>query len=822
MSDLIKEEQKILNHVITTIENKIDSNNAVIKEANEKRKNGGINTDSYGDLGDYGKTIQDKQKENSVLHERRQQLYKDRIVVLADYGNEIERISMNVGLHQCRINQETVIYSWNDSPICRHFVFGNYDTYRHNQYAKYDIEMHRRLEISDDRVKDVFIAHSVDLNSDEKIKHKNIMADAFLKELLERRGEAEFSNIVFSVQEKQAEIITSPYNDNLVVQGCAGSGKSMIMLHRLPIVLFDSDKKINRTGVRVISPSDIYIQMARQLQHDLEIEDVSMSTLKDYYYEKIRNYSSSYFDILKGRKIQSKLDKASVLGIYSADMVEKIRLQVQKYLIKVHELLQTVSLEIEPESGSSTPKQEIERICDHLNVTVNKKNSDFSQVNKGKVNLVMALQRLAKFLRSTSFDVKSKNQVKIDEIDRELAELHKLITGLVSKHGDRATEYKRYQDAKKSVESKLHIKDALIALNQSDELVYVQKKFDYFANSIDGIIKKCVRGKEVLSIEHPAFFMDAVKQLTSVILSYEASFDLSEVKGIAERVNNNLEIWKSDEARVDSGEITEIIKIQKQLTNIRSSFVKMVYADVISGIKKNVDLKEDIEYEFMPYILLQTIYLIDGPLKLNKDQMLIIDEAQNISHEEYKLLKGINGNVIFNVYGDILQHVEKERGINHWNELDDIFYYKFHEMNQNYRNASQITDYCNDKFDTDMIPLPAALKGSGVYEHDGQRESLVSVINKIYRSKKANYRMAVIVENNSAITSNHIKGISGEVNKISSSNKRIDSSKVNVIGIDDVKGIEFDIVIFVNSDVFTNNERYIACTRALDELHVFN
>ena len=64
-----------------------------------------------------------------------------------------------------------------------------------------------------------------------------IISDEFLQELLERRSSPEFKNIVFSIQKRQGEIIQAPFNRHMVVQGCAGSGKSMIMLHRIPILL---------------------------------------------------------------------------------------------------------------------------------------------------------------------------------------------------------------------------------------------------------------------------------------------------------------------------------------------------------------------------------------------------------------------------------------------------------------------------------------------------------------------------------------------------------------------------------------------------------
>ena len=48
----------------------------------------------------------------------------------------------------------------------------------------------------------------------------------------------------------------------MIVQGCAGSGKSMIMLHRLPIILYDNPNSLKRTNLFIITPSDMYIQMA--------------------------------------------------------------------------------------------------------------------------------------------------------------------------------------------------------------------------------------------------------------------------------------------------------------------------------------------------------------------------------------------------------------------------------------------------------------------------------------------------------------------------------------------------------------------------------
>ena len=98
MSELIKEEQKIFTNVVNTIDNKIDSNNEKIKDCNNKRKSGNINTDAQGDIDGLKDTIVKCQDENKNLYEIRNELYKERFIVLADYGDgDIEELSMNVG-----------------------------------------------------------------------------------------------------------------------------------------------------------------------------------------------------------------------------------------------------------------------------------------------------------------------------------------------------------------------------------------------------------------------------------------------------------------------------------------------------------------------------------------------------------------------------------------------------------------------------------------------------------------------------------------------------------------------------------------------------
>ena len=67
-----------------------------------------------------------------------------------------------------------------------------------------------------------------------------------------------------------------------------------------------------------------------------------------------------------------------------------------------------------------------------------------------------------------------------------------------------------------------------------------------------------------------------------------------------------------------------------------------------------------------PYIYLQVLYCYQGAPSY-RESLLAIDEAQGIAPEEIRLLKNINGNnVVFNMYGDIYQHIEGTKGVDSW------------------------------------------------------------------------------------------------------------------------------------------------------------
>ena len=312
--ELKTEEQSVLNSLISKMDQVIDRLDQEAKDYVAEAKNAiiSLNPDEYISLLLARKGLKDTEENRRRMLEARSELYKHRLLLRIEdsYGTDIQEYK--VGLHSCMDGSRMFVVSW-EMPICRHFwldnasaEFDNIITDRlgnkHHTHFTLLVKNEVKLRftrvmsaknlfpgIADDRTltalkevdffSDAFLDKIISYFNPDKYNPDEvarIISDEFLEELLERRETPEFKNIVFSIQRKQGELIQAPYERNMIVQGCAGSGKSMIMLHRLPILLYDNPSRLSRTNLYVITPSQMYIQLANNMRHQLEISDIKM------------------------------------------------------------------------------------------------------------------------------------------------------------------------------------------------------------------------------------------------------------------------------------------------------------------------------------------------------------------------------------------------------------------------------------------------------------------------------------------------------------------------------------------------------------------
>lgn len=138
--------------------------------------------------------------------------------------------------------------------------------------------------------------------------------DHFLQKILSAHAGESMKTIVDSIQGKQNEIIRETDSAIVMINGCAGSGKTSIALHRIAYLLYRSRKTLKATDCIIFSPNTLFEDYISSVLPDLGEESVWQTTFADFANEIFgAEYEvSSYIETLadgKGNAIAQKSDE---------------------------------------------------------------------------------------------------------------------------------------------------------------------------------------------------------------------------------------------------------------------------------------------------------------------------------------------------------------------------------------------------------------------------------------------------------------------------------------------------------------------------------
>lgn len=113
-----------------------------------------------------------------------------------------------------------------------------------------------------------------------------ITDDEFLNRALEYGRESKTTHdIIKTIQKEQYEMMTCDYDKNMLVNGSAGSGKTMVLLHRLSYLLYNKSYKPN--DIYIISPTRFLDNELDFLSQSLDLNNVFKSSYIDYLCSEI-------------------------------------------------------------------------------------------------------------------------------------------------------------------------------------------------------------------------------------------------------------------------------------------------------------------------------------------------------------------------------------------------------------------------------------------------------------------------------------------------------------------------------------------------------
>ena len=154
-----------------------------------------------------------------------------------------------------------------------------------------------------------------------------VTADELLESRLdENRSDPSLRNIISTLQLQQFEIIGSDVSEIFVVQGCAGSGKSQCLIHRL----FFFRAVLAKDGwdkVLLITPSKLFRHYSSGLMKRYQLTSINDCSISDLYIEMLGKYDDRFMDrqyvfqtteeYLPDEYLHEIYDEANVSGIES-------------------------------------------------------------------------------------------------------------------------------------------------------------------------------------------------------------------------------------------------------------------------------------------------------------------------------------------------------------------------------------------------------------------------------------------------------------------------------------------------------------------------
>ena len=164
----------------------------------------------------------------------------------------------------------------------------------------YAIKLSRQFDIND-----ASLYGYANLRTDEDIIFRSGVTDPFLVRVLNmRKKQHNLIDIFVTIQEKQNQIVDAKFARNIIVQGCAGSGKTMVLLHRLSSLKYQNSGFDFQHDALILTPNDRFTLHIKGLAEQLQIGYIRRSSVEQYYRDTLAEYSS---ELVPGRAIASEM-----------------------------------------------------------------------------------------------------------------------------------------------------------------------------------------------------------------------------------------------------------------------------------------------------------------------------------------------------------------------------------------------------------------------------------------------------------------------------------------------------------------------------------
>lgn len=689
------------------------------------------------------------------------------------------------------------------------------------------------------------------------------ITDAYLrKALIRNKDKLGVQSIIQTIQKKQDAIRSLPVEESFIVQGCAGSGKTMVLLHRLRYLLFNG--ALHSDEYVFLVPSFKFKSFVKDISASFGISDKNILPYQSYYRillgEGKRESNEDADELVFDNNYLSRVYSKTFLQECYQTLFRTLLMQSEDLITfcenQLSEIVEFETLVIDEEISSIKAEaissardltvpietyfsfaisdiKDIPSFINELSEIYEKARTEYEIMSNPDYQIVISPndKRLVsnselsllreevlserKLVEKASIFTVRAHKNKLAKLEENYNKLYAAIEQEIIKeekriYAQRAME-KSYVFNGVTIESVKQILDRMSLIFESAEtrLTEAEKKS---ANIQEYITEKY--SQKILSLNNMIEISVEISEKENYFVSSlsPSAYFFKEVISVGKELLKNFQQNLFDLEK----EVSEKEKIKKRVSlfaerteqESQSDINRILFNICKKKLKEEFDVKICKLYKHYWYIKLYCQYLTRSR-NYEKRRYIFIDEAQDLSEVELELIHKINLDyenssenlrVIQPVFNMFgdVNQMITDHGIKDWTENDLVS--NEYELDENFRNPNQIVDFCNREF-------PFKMQKIGVdMEPVGQFSVLSDAINS-YPSIQSD---AVFI-----VRDDYTK------RDLQQELKNADISEYSVFTVKEVKGLEFK-EIFVVDRGMTINEKYIAYTRALVKLNVIN
>lgn len=316
------------------------------------------------------------------------------------------------------------------------------------------------------------------------------------------------------------------------------------------------------------------------------------------------------------------------------------------------------------------------------------------------------------------------------------------------------------------------------------------------------------------------------KELNYMLKERYKKFPLCErIKFMSDKISELNFSGRLHKSKTIEKELYERINIERNLIKVYTDFFNSEYSEIkrdISSIKNN---KEMINYDDACLFVYMKCKLFGYNYNTSIKE-IIIDEAQDYSLGQFKLINKIFKNASYTILGDVNQTINPYYKYDTLEVLTKVFKEsKYIKLNKTYRSSEEIINYSNKVLG--LSHITAIRRDNHVPVIEVTEKDLYEDLNKSIKECQSNGKSLAIITKNEEECEKIYKLLKNtDISKINNQTKKF-NRKFIVIPVYMAKGLEFDSVIIYTDKFNKYNETeknlyYVAITRAQHQLIVYN